>query len=224
MKQLFNKNKYFLIPYLIFLVFSFIIIILYSKAEIHIFINTYHNSISDFFFKYFTNVGDGIVPVFIIILFIFVRYRYAIIHAIGAFSAGLFAQMLKRFIFSDHPRPKNFFENIYQEEYSLYLASGVDPANHFSFPSGHSATGFAIFFFFALISKNKAIKGLMFILALLTAYSRVYLSWHFLEDTVAGSFIGVFTVFLTYFYFMKIKNKWIDKKLVLRKRNFTKED
>ena len=64
-------------------------------------------------------------------------------------------------------------------------------------PSGHSAIAFALMTALALVSTLKLEtpprwqQGSLFVLALGAAFSRVYLSEHFLEDVYWGSLLGV---------------------------------
>ncbi|MEL6672455.1 MAG: phosphatase PAP2 family protein [Bacteroidota bacterium] len=62
-----------------------------------------------------------------------------------------------------------------------------------SFPSGHSASAGAIGFWYVWTLRKKPLwvaLGISF-LALLAAYSRVYIGVHFLGDIVVGSMVGV---------------------------------
>jgi membrane-associated phospholipid phosphatase len=59
-----------------------------------------------------------------------------------------------------------------------------------SFPSGHTSAAFALFACMALISPRKW-APLWITAAWAVAYSRIYLSQHFLEDILLGSIIGV---------------------------------
>jgi membrane-associated phospholipid phosphatase len=54
----------------------------------------------------------------------------------------------------------------------------------------------------AFVSSKNGMKLLFLALALLTAYSRVYLSQHWLQDVTAGSFIG--TLFSCLWYYLII--------------------
>jgi membrane-associated phospholipid phosphatase len=62
--------------------------------------------------------------------------------------------------------------------------------------------------------ENRFYKVLLLILALLTGYSRIYLSQHFLEDVYAGSIIGVSTTFLVYYFVHKKEHDWMDGSIV----------
>jgi membrane-associated phospholipid phosphatase len=67
-----------------------------------------------------------------------------------------------------------------------------------SFPSGHTASAFALFIGMAFFTQNKYLKAVCLLLALGVGYSRVYLALHFPEDVLAGSLIGVLCALLLY--------------------------
>jgi membrane-associated phospholipid phosphatase len=140
-------------------------------------------------------------------------YRFG--HSLLVFStyaiSGILVQFLKLFVFAGSPRPKLFFEGIY----NLHFISSVRMLSNNSFPSGHSATAFAMFLCLSLILNSKILKLLCFILACLVSFSRVYLSQHFLIDAVSGSVIGVIVVLVYYFYHLKIRSGWVNKSLLM---------
>ena len=72
--------------------------------------------------------------------------------------------------------------------------SGIDLHAAFSFPSGHAATIFSLCVGIMLFSAAPARKLSCFFIALLVAYSRVYLSQHFLIDIYFGSLLGVLVI------------------------------
>ncbi len=78
----------------------------------------------------------------------------------------------------------------------LHFVEGVELHKMMSFPSGHTTSIFALMTFFAIITKNKNWSVVYLLIACLGAYSRMYLSQHFLEDLLAGSFIGLVSTFL----------------------------
>ena len=105
-------------------------------------------------------------------------------------------------------RPSKFFE-LY-ETYKLHLIDGVKMHSLQSFPSGHTATAFNIFIMLAFIVKSNTLKLLFFIMAVLVAYSRVYLSQHFLMDITAGSVVGVTIMVLVFIWFGNFNKNWLD--------------
>jgi membrane-associated phospholipid phosphatase len=70
-----------------------------------------------------------------------------------------------------------------------------------SFPSGHATSAFAIFTSLALVSNNKFLKIIFFLFAFLSAFSRTYLSQHWLVDITIGSLIGTLFSLVLYFAF-----------------------
>jgi PAP2 superfamily. len=62
------------------------------------------------------------------------------------------------------------------------------PPDHFSFPSGHSITAFAVTL--PLVLQYPAMVLVLMFCAVSVAVSRVILGMHFLSDVVAGSAIG----------------------------------
>ena len=197
LKQNIYNNYIFFIGYLLFLFFCTIIISIYSKTETCILFNGFWTSSQDLFFKYITHLGDGIFAFLIIILLFIYKVRYGI-YALCCFSiTAIFTQILKRIIFSDVLRPSQelFKEFNYGD---LHIVEGVKLLSEHSFPSGHSTSIFSISCLIILLSKNKWIGLFMIIIAILSSYSRVYLSQHFIEDIFVGSIIGCIGTLLIY--------------------------
>lgn len=215
MYNIFRRNSWFLIPYVFAALTSLTFLLIYSKADIHLFLNSHYNSFGDFFFKYITILGDGIIIPFLALLLMFIRFRHAFFLLLTYAVSGLFTQLLKRAFFWHVPRPTKFFDGIAQ----LHLVQGVEQLSMKSFPSGHSTTAFAIMICFAVMVRNNFLKLLFFFLATLIAYSRVYLSQHFLVDILAGSFIGVITGLLLNQYVASLKWGWLDKSLLTIKKS-----
>jgi membrane-associated phospholipid phosphatase len=90
-----------------------------------------------------------------------------------------------------------------------------------SFPSGHSATAFALFLCLSIMVNRSWLKYLMFVFAALVCYSRMYLSEHFLQDVFGGSVIGISVSFLAYLFFERFCKKltnnsiqiWLNEKI-----------
>jgi membrane-associated phospholipid phosphatase len=172
-------------------------IVFYSlgKEGAHTFLNSHHTPYLDLFFKYVTHVGHGVLPIVIFHLLLLVRYSWALGFGVSSLLMGIVVQTLKRSVFAGDHRPAMFFA-----DGSLPSIEGVDLMLHHSFPSGHSATGFCICLMLAFFSKQKWASYFFMILALMIAFSRVYISQHFIQDTVVGSWIGLIMALLGYIF------------------------
>jgi undecaprenyl-diphosphatase len=60
-----------------------------------------------------------------------------------------------------------------------------------SFPSGHTASAFAMATIFALYLKRNYLSISLLLTAFLIGYSRIYLGHHFLVDVLVGAIIGI---------------------------------
>jgi membrane-associated phospholipid phosphatase len=123
--------------------------------------------------------------------------------------AGLMAQFFKRILFPGIKRPFIIFKEIP----GFYIVQGVDMHSSFSFPSGHSATIFAVCLILAAMSRNKILKIILFLMALIVGFSRVYLSQHFLIDFYAGSFLGILSVLIVVGFLDQRKAAWLDNSI-----------
>lgn len=212
--SLFKDNRWLWIPYLLILMLSVFFLVNYSKTDIHIRINQMHSPFADVFFKYASYMGEGWVLVPFCVLLLFVRFRYALMAIASSLIAPLITQFFKRIVWPVSPRPKVVFEHLYD----LHVVEGVHLHSSYSFPSGHATGAFALFVVLALIVKKPVWKIVFLALAILTAYSRIYLSQHFLIDVTVGSVIGTATAFLCYVWLSRYKSPWLDKsfKIVLK--------
>ncbi len=192
-----SKNKIFLAVSFLFFIGIIILLLLYNKDISHITINKHHTAFLDSFFKNITYLGSGWMILVLFIIFLFLSYRLALMLAVSNLLITIIVQFLKNIVFPGSFRPKAYFEGIYE----LYFIPGVQVHSMHSFPSGHSATAFSIFFFLSLLSDKPIWKLLTIILAILTAFSRVYLSQHFMEDILLGSAIGLLLSFLVFYFF-----------------------
>jgi len=217
MKQIFQKNLSFFIPYLIIWLAVLSIVLSTTKLQQMQWINS-HNSIwGDWFFYGSTQLGEGWFWAAIIILFLFIGFEKALILGISLIVSTLISSTAK--LYFDTLRPIGFFE---KEKLPWHFVDGVSINLHQSFPSGHTTTAFAIFMMLTLFVKNKNWGFLFVILAWLTGYSRTYLFQHFPEDVLAGSLIGVFSSFFVYFFLMrkyeKAPKEWHGRSLLKRKK------
>lgn len=210
-----SANRAFFLPYITFLFFCVLVILLYDKEGLHIAINQKYSATADIFFKYITFLGDGRMLVVYTLILLFIKYRFVLILLISNLFAGVFTFILKTQVFDASLRPKKYFENIYE----LRLVPGVENYLHNSMPSGHTATAFCVFAGFAFMAKNKSFGFLFLIIAALIGFSRIYLSQHFMDDVVVGSLVGVLFALLVYFFFEKLVSKQVLKNALFKKNN-----
>jgi membrane-associated phospholipid phosphatase len=183
----FSRIKTLLLPYSLILILAVCIKIAYTKEDIYYFINQLHFSFGDVIFPYVTEMGSTTTAIVVPLLLLFVSYRKSLLLASAYILTALVAFPLK-WLF-EAPRPKLYFLNAMRPIY--YVPKVEVLSNHFSFPSGHTVCAFTAAVVLTYISPRKSYGYLYLILALLVAYSRMYMSQHFFEDVTAGSFVAV---------------------------------
>jgi membrane-associated phospholipid phosphatase len=201
-----RNNFVVLFLYLILLSTALYFIQSYEKNAIHIYLNNFvGNKYLNAFFYYITYLGDGRFAAFMLLVIFILNVRTGLYVTFSFLSSTLVSTTLKFFFFDDVNRPHFVFKWI--DKYPLKMVEGVDVHIHNSFPSGHATQVFGILMCLILVSNNRYLKLVLFMLALFTSLSRVYLSQHWLVDITAGSFIGLTFSLLYYFIFIQ-KNKF----------------
>lgn len=209
---LFKRPLYFYVLLIPFLVLGAVAINMTNKPDLFIFINRRHSPAADIFFFWSTSLGNGTVFVIFCLLVFWRNMGNGILCIITFAFSAIVPQILKKMIFPDVVRPFKFF----QGDQSLHFVEGIKHHSYHSFPSGHSVSIFALALLATMLVKNKAWGLLFAFIAIITAYSRVYLAQHFFEDVYAGACIGVVCTFLTFILF----EKWIKNKSGLNKKLF----
>lgn len=212
MATIFYKLRYFLLTTFIYFGIGIVLFLNYKRATIHAVVNQYNAPWADLFFKYYTHIGYGATALLILPYLFFKRSIRTLLLGISTIvTSGVMVQLLKKLVFGEFHRPAFVLESFSQ----YHLVEGVLVHQFFTFPSGHSATSFAFFIFLAfLFSKNHYSQILFAFLAILSAFSRIYLSQHFMIDTVGGGLVGVFGFTISYYWVYKIKSKKLDTKLI----------
>ena len=198
----------FVVGLFVYSIIGFSVFLTLGKEGTHQFFNSYHTQYLDVAFKYLTELGHGLVPVALFHLLLLVRYSWALGLGVGSLIMGIIVQTLKRSVFAGDHRPAMFFQ-----DGGLPTIEGVNLMLHHSFPSGHSATAFCVFLMFAFFVKQKWATYLFLTLALLVAFSRVYISQHFIQDTIVGSWIGLIIAYVSYLFIVRYAELNPDSKL-----------
>ncbi len=213
LKRIFFEQKFFLTAFAIWILIAAAMLLAGDKIYWQQWFNNYHFTAADYFFKYFTFLGDGYVIVILCIIMVFYQIRLSLFSLSTFLVSGLFAQMLKRLIFEDVHRPVHVFKKI---GIDLEQVLDVGLVSNYSFPSGHTTSAFALFFSLSLIlaTKNRTLQLVFFLAALLVGISRIYLNQHFINDAITGSILGLVTTMLIYLVFLKLKAPWLNASIV----------
>lgn len=176
--------------YIIIIGILFTTSVVIEKGSDVLLINGNHTPLLDVFFKGITTLGNGIIFALIVIAALFTRFEYGILAALIALVNGILVSIFKRALFYGLDRPVK-----YLHDHTLHFVSGVDVHNINTFPSGHTATAFSAALLITQIIRGTWGRVTALLLALLVAYSRIYLLQHFLIDIAAGATIGWFSTY-----------------------------
>lgn len=204
-----RQNKIYFGGLLIALCFGMLFLLFYGKEAAFISLNSYHPFYLNVFFINYTFIGDGIFAICLIALMFFYFKKkqcgFALLYSF--LISGIAAQIIKNLINS--PRPKLYFEaGTY-----LNFIDGVTLGGGSGFPSGHTATAFAIATVMVLMMKNTNRQLLILMGAFLAGYSRIYLAQHFLLDVMVGAMLGSASGILAFYL---AQNRIIIKRSIKR--------
>lgn len=186
----FEENRYYFTCFWVYLCIGALGLWTLSHGDLLLYFSNHRSFLGDFFFKNATKLGEEWTYIFFVICFLFIRYRYALLVPITGLVVTIISFLAKSFF--QQPRPSIYYENLGTLS-DLKVVEGIRLVKGLtSFPSGHTMSAFALFTLVALLSKRK--KGmaiLLFLMAVATGVSRVYLVQHFLRDIYLGSLLGV---------------------------------
>lgn len=192
-----QQNRYFYVPFLLWLIAGGALLFLFTKDDLFLTVNGANHPVADVFVTATTYLGDGIVfGLMLLVLLIMRRWKLFFMGAGTLLIVTLIVQGIKHAV--NEPRPIVYFG---AEPEICHIVQWVKVHGGLSFPSGHTSTAFAMFCFLSLVSGNKKAGLLMFVLGILTAHSRLYLSQHFFADVYVGSIIGTFVSSLIFWMF-----------------------
>ena len=215
MKSFFQEHKSYFLTVGTFIILSIVFLFFIKKGDVVLFFSENRTDNWNTFFIMVNRLGEEwtYLAGFLFLLFI-KKIRHAIfVPVVGSFTM-FFSYGLKA-LFA-HQRPKmwaasnHIFINFVPE---VYVNVGYT-----SFPSGHTFSSFAIFGYFALVSKSPFLKVFFAICGILGGLARIYLSQHFLEDILFGGILGISLATGVYYWQSQLSNessKWWNKSLFL---------
>lgn len=192
MKKAKSKLKPFLSLYAIFLSLGLFSLLFYQKGQFELWVNSFHHPFFDLFFKSITPLGDGVIVILPLLILALFRYSHALILLWASLIHLLLVNLGKQVLFKGFPRPAEYLKDI-----DFYQVPGVELHHWNSFPSGHTTTIFMLCAVLALVlPKRLRLQPILFLLAFLVGFSRIYLMQHFWVDVLAGSALGVSSALL----------------------------
>lgn len=163
---------------------------LFGKIDFFLLLNANLGKPADLFFKIWTNMGDGVWWVVVLLLFI-LFWKDKISLLIGSFVfSELMIQLFKSALIPDEARPTKAIT----DGSIIHTVPGVELHLISSFPSGHTVEIFTFFLLACLLINKKWIIPIGFVYALLVGYSRIYLAQHFPLDVGGGMIIAMLSV------------------------------
>lgn len=194
--SLYKANRLFFFVFLAFFFSSVFVLLFLSKANAFYLLNAYHNNFLTIIFIWFTYLGDGLFCLAIAILLFIFKKRFLSLMVLSSYLiSGIIAQVLKYFVIEARPA-------VYLKDSSYqYFIDDVTLHNLHAFPSGHTASAFALAAVLSFATVNKTYSILFLSLAILVGYSRIYLAQHFIDDVLAGAVIGLLSGIISWIFF-----------------------
>ena len=201
LKQLLIDNKYFFIGYVLLLLFGSSLLFTYGKLTTFYLLNPYHRDWFNYIFYFFTILGDGFFCIPLGFSLLIIKQKKLCWLVLSSYIiSGIIILILKNYI--EEARPSLYIE---LKNYP-YFIDHITLHNYHGFPSGHTASAFALASVLAFNSMSKRKSAIVLLItATLIGYSRVYLGQHFISDVMVGSVIGVLSGIFCWEYVLRIK-------------------
>ena len=200
LSALFRANRILFVTYLTLLLAVGLLMLLYTKEQLIRFVNEHNSLLGDALFPYLTYLGDGSFVIFVGVLILVINRRAGWLILASFAISGLISLFLKWAVFPERLRPLRYFEH---SNWQYHLIKDLHINEYNSFPSGHTTSAFALYAMLAFLWRRKAWGWLGTLLGAVAGYSRVYLFQHFVEDTFAGSLLGLVTSVAVVLYYQK---------------------
>ena len=173
----------------------------YSRETVFLGLNKDLGQVGDILFYYISYLAEGWIWIpYFMLLFGWYK-KDALFILLNFLISTLLTQIPKNFIWNSVSRPMG--SGISQDQF--HRVEGVDMHLWNSFPSGHTATAFTIFFVTVYFFPKKEVLLIGGIYAVACGYSRIYLAQHFPLDVAGGIMVAILTIILSIYINNKIK-------------------
>ena len=144
--------------------------------------------------KYLSDYGVIIMGVYVVLMLLWEKRRVFPI-ASACVVSGLLGDFIKDYLKHYVRRPRPFLE-------IPSLEPLIKPPKGFSFPSGHTTLAFAVaFILYRILPKRYSIPALC--MAVLVAFSRLYMGVHYPTDILGGICVGYIAALITEFLYKR---------------------
>lgn len=171
----------------------------------------WRSSWGDVFFDMFS--GRFVwIPMYVVMVYVLFRdfkWQQAVVALLAvaatiALTDQIGAQLIRPLV--QRPRPSSVASPV------VHLASltgEMRSATAYGFPSCHAANTMALALLFSLFIKRWWITVFLFLWAIVTCYSRIYLAAHYPGDLLAGSLLGLIIAGAVYLMYRGVVVIWI---------------
>ena len=226
-REFIKHNSTFLGLWLVTIVSLTIAVSVADKASLHLALCDHHTEWADSVMPVLSDLANWL-PYVVAIGMLIGRWRIGLFMTGSLLLSTGLAQALKHIVLA--PRPLTWFAE-HHPDITIPLTEGVKMNYWLSFPSGHTTTFFCLFFALCVVNSylmfgtaegkkispdsrrkiypalNIAVQVIMFLLAAVCSYSRIYLSQHFAADVLGGMTVGVLSVLIMTAIFAAIRNR-----------------
>lgn len=175
---------------------------IYGKEHSFLIINEHNTPAFDYFFEYWTYLGDGIIWIPLFIYVAIWKKEFFITILASLIICTVITHFLKRVVFPHQMRP---IVVIGKEHVRTIKGVIIHTSN--SFPSGHTSTAFTLALLMAFIVKGRFWVYFFPLVAFFVGYSRVYLAQHFVTDVFAGMLVGIISSYLSLLVYERFRAK-----------------
>lgn len=197
-----------------------ILLMIFDKSQLFLAVNLRHTEWLDAFMRGATEVGDGMgTTIILLVMPVFFKscrnWWFVLAAAFCNIAPALLIQTIKSVV--QAPRPLEYYKlELTKNPMLLHIRDHWPHLFHRSFPSGHSGSVFSMCCFLSMILPTGWGRAglVLFFVALVVAYSRMYLAAHFYLDIFVGSILGTIT---TMFCFALMR-RWSNRSFTIERR------
>jgi membrane-associated phospholipid phosphatase len=216
-----RANRFFLLGVVLLIMGFFYLVLTNQQGDELVLINQMRTPAYDRVFIAGTKLGEPITYVVVLLIFLTYRVRTAIFSALTGGAVAIITGLLKLYFAEARPM-RYLFDNAEEVWHNLNLFDeSMRNWGYTSFPSGHTASAFALFSFVCFnVRRPKILVSIIcFLLATEVAFSRMYLLYHFLRDVTAGALVGLLIGIAMFFLQWRVKPdaQWLNDGLWWRK-------